>query len=61
MLQQFCDLAGTLRGQPLQNVLDALVGVVPAELGRLDQASVAAARLPAASIAANNQFLRPVA
>lgn len=38
MRQQLADLAGTLRGQALQHVFDVDVGVVPVELGRLDQA-----------------------
>ena len=38
MGKQLCDLTGPLRGQPLQYVPEVLVGIVPVELGRLDQA-----------------------
>ena len=38
MQHQLAHVAGALRGQALQNVLEVLVGVMPIELGRLDQA-----------------------
>jgi hypothetical protein len=61
MRQQFAD-AGPLRRQPLEHIADVGVyGSCPLSLAEWIKLMIAAARLPARRLPANNQFCRPSA
>jgi hypothetical protein len=61
MRQQFTDASSRMRRQAREDVLQIGIRIVPVELGRLNQAHVAAARLPARNEDADRQFFLPMA